>query len=405
MSQPPSQSPPPSVGTLYEIRWREVCPWLILVKALRVTLLVRVLLLALVGMLLTQWGWAGIDRLFSIDVVPASRLDDESLLLTKGVLSHSAPSSSIGRETLLLQRESGTFLHGWYWLTEPFLRLMDRGLGWQSVLDILLYGLWGIVVWGLFGGAIARIAAVYLTRGETLGVWVALRAAMTVWPGTTGAPVIVLLGGAAMAVPLVLLGLLLQMDLVAVLVGLLWGLVLAWGVMLAIVLLGFALGWPLMWACLGVERSDAFDAVSRCYAYVYQRPLQMAFYVAVATLFGFLGDAVVAVFTLASVTVSEWVLSWGMGGERAGELLTGGWQDSAVPLAARAIDGWTWAFMLILKSYPLACLWPMSVGIYLLLRRHVDATEMEEITLEEGEASAARLATLTTNESDEAEAE
>jgi len=368
------------VGTLYEIRWKEICPWLILVKALRVTLLVRVLLLALVGMLLTQWGWTGIDRLFSIDATAVHQFDSESLLLTQAVQSH-----MIERGALLLQREPGTFLHGWYWLTEPFLRLADRELDGRSLLRIALYGLWGIVVWALFGGAIARIAALYLARGEILGPLAALRASLTVWLGTAGAPLIVLVCAAAMAVPLVLLGLLLQMNFMAVLAGLLWVGVLAWGLMLAVVLIGFAFGWPLMWACLGVERSDAFDGVSRCYAYVYQKPLQMAFYVAVATLLGLVGDAVVALFVSTAITLSEWVLSWGTGAVRADKLLTTEWQASVAPLAARAINGWTWAFLLVIKSYPLACLWPMSVGIYLLLRRHVDATEMEEITLENDE--------------------
>jgi len=368
------------VGTLYEIRWSEICPWLILVKALRVTLLVRVLLLALVGMLLTQWGWTGIDRLFSIDAVAVHQFDSESLLLNQAVQSH-----TIQRGALLLQRESGTFLHGWYWLTEPFLRLADRGLTWNSSLGFTLRGLWGIAVWGLFGGAIARTAAMYLARGETLGPLIALREAIVLWPSTVGAPLIVLLAAAAMAVPLVLLGLLIQLNFMAVLVSLLWVFVLTFGFMLAIVLLGLAIGWPLMWACLGVERSDAFDGVSRCYAYVYQKPLQMAFYVAVATLLGLVGDAVVAAFVSTAITLSEWVLSWGTGVVRADQLLTTEWQASVAPLAARAINGWTWAFMLVIKSYPLACLWPMSVGIYLLLRRHVDATEMEEISLENDE--------------------
>ena len=57
MSQPP--------GTLYEIRWNEICPWLILVRALRVSLSIRVLAFAFVGVVLTQWGWAALDSLFS----------------------------------------------------------------------------------------------------------------------------------------------------------------------------------------------------------------------------------------------------------------------------------------------------------------------------------------------------
>jgi len=358
------------VGTLYEIRWSEICPWLILVRALRVTLLIRVLVLATLGLLLTQWGWAEMDGYFPIAQAASQELTEESLELTKIV---AAPA--IDHKSIFTPRVSWAFIQGCYWLTEPFHRLVDRGLTWNSSLGFTLRGLWGIAVWGLFGGAIARIAAMYLARGETLGPLIALREAIILWPSTVGAPLIVLLAAAAMAVPLVLLGLLMQLNFMAVLVGLLWVFVLTFGFMLAIVLLGLAIGWPLMWACLGVERSDAFDGVSRCYAYVYQKPLQLAFYILVATLLSLLGETVVNVFATASTTLAEWTISLGSGNERAAYLLDTDWQGTSSPL--RAIKGWKWGLGSLVAAYPLACLWPLSVGIYLLLRRHVDATEMD----------------------------
>jgi len=393
----PQQSLPHPDGVLHEIRWNEICPWLILVKALRVTLLIRVLVLATIGVMLTQWGDAAIDRFFS-----------EGTSLRRQTTKTAFASQFAQRDFELNQPEDDAFelvrpqssalWQGWQWVAKPFWLLANRELSWQSSLILLLHGFWTIVVWAVFGGAIARIAALYLTRGETLGPLVALRDAVTVWPSTSGAPLIVLLATIALAVPLVLLGTLLRLNSLAVIAGLLWCFVLAWGLMLAVVLVGLLVGWPLMWACLGVERSDAFDGVSRCYAYVYQRPLHLAFFVLVAMLLGFLGEAVVAFFAAATVTLSEETLSWGVGNARLAELLGVDGQNSGTLLATRAINGWKGGLESLVDTYRLACLWPMAVGIYLLLRRLVDATEMDEVTLSEVTLSADGAQSLPTRD-------
>ena len=374
MSDVSPKGPPQTGGTLHEIRWNEIFPWLILVKALRVTLMLRVLVLATIGVWLTNWGDTAIQAIFAGEMTSLERTivpANTSQFIQLYVVVEQPNGDSIVRP------QAGPLLQAWRWVTKPFRLLADRKLSWQSSLLMLTHGLWTIGVWGIFGGAIARIAALYLTREETLGPLVALRDAATVWPSTTGAPTIVLLVATAMAVPLVLLGFLLQWNTLALVAGLLWCLILAGGLVLAVVLAGLLVGWPLMWACLGVERSDAFDGVSRCYAYVYQRPLHLAFYVLVAALLAFFGNVVVYFFASATITASESALSWGAGNARLDELLNA---DSSL-LANRAVNGWKWGLMSLVAAYPLACLWPMAVGIYLLLRRQVDATEMDEVTL------------------------
>ena len=363
-----------SEGTLHTIRWNEICPWLILVKALRVTLMLRVLVLATVGVCLTNWGDIAIQTVFPGETTSLERTMVPAItgqfIQIYVVVDHSNGDFST-------RPQAGPLLQAWRWVTKPFRLLADRKLSWQSSLLMLTHGLWTIGVWGVFGGAIARIAALYLTREETLGPLVALRDATTLWPSTTGAPVIALFVAIGLALPLVLLGTLLRLNSLALVAGLLWGLELAGGLVLAVVLAGLLVGWPLMWACLGVERSDAFDGVSRCYAYVYQRPLHLAFYVLVAALLAFLGDAVVDFFASATITASETALSWGAGNTRLDELLNADTDQ----LANQAVNGWKWGLMSLVVAYPLACLWPMTVGIYLLLRRQVDATEMDEVTL------------------------
>ena len=70
-----------------------------------------------------------------------------------------------------------------------------------------------------------------------------------------------------------------------------------------------------------------------------------------------------------------------MGTNRATMLLTGDLESSPVPLATKLIDWWQWFVDTLVVSYPVANLWVMSVGIYLLLRRLIDETEMDEVEL------------------------
>lgn len=381
----PSQSSEPThtsgvlhaTGAVHEIRWSEIAPWLILAKALRVSLLIRVLVIAAVGVLLTQTGWWFIHESLTPELPAPAQLREQ--LPTLQLIENSENLV----DTFQPNRwQSGTLVSGWYWLTAPLLTLQDIGLTWQGTLSAVLMTLWSVVIWALLGGAICRIAAMYLARGELLGPIRAIRESLSVWLDTIGSPLIVLLATTALSVPLLLLGVLLRSNFAAEIVATGWCFALAWGFMLAVVLVGLMLGWPLMWACLSVERSDAFDGVSRCYAYVYQRPLQFGGLVLIAAMLGIVGDTVVTFFAATTVTLTEWTLSWGSGADRALQLFMGGLEAS--PVATRLISGWKWGAQTIATSFPIASLWTMSVGIYLLLRRQVDATELDEITLADG---------------------
>ncbi|MCA9230438.1 MAG: hypothetical protein KDA57_07295 [Planctomycetales bacterium] len=393
-------------GILYEVRWNEICPWLILVQALRVSVMVRVLGLAFVGVLLTQWGWAAIDGVFADHSAGLEELTDPAA----GPALEAATSISqvVARipdfEELAGHATSGPLVRAWSWLAQPFAQQTSREASWQRSLALSLSGIWTIAVWALWGGAITRISGVYLTRGETLGPLSALKAALAKWGATAGSPLIVLLGVGALAVPMVFDGILLRLDFLAMLAGFLWILVLGWGMLLALALLGLLVGWPLMWATLAVERTDAFDGVSRCYAYVYQRPLHLMFYVVVATALGYLGELVVNCFAVAAVVLSEWTISWGAGNLRTAELvttLTGDAQaelGTMLTIGGRSVQFWKWMLQAVAASFSVGYLWSASVGIYLLLRRQVDGIEMDEIAFEPGEMNPKALSELATDE-------
>ncbi|NOY30771.1 MAG: hypothetical protein GXP28_11565, partial [Planctomycetes bacterium] len=150
-----------------------------------------------------------------------------------------------------------------------------------------------------------------------------------------------------------------------------------------------------------VERTDAFDGVSRCYAYVSQRPLHLMFYVLVAITLGFLGNFLVQGIAYATVGLSEWTISWGLSSERTAELAGSAQAHLSAPadLGRTSIQFWKGMLQTLVASYSVGYLWSASVGIYLLLRRHIDSTEMDEIAFDESDLPKKGLPNLEPDES------
>jgi hypothetical protein len=421
-----------SPTVLTSVRWNELFPWLILVRAARVALMVRVIALAMVGVVLTQLGWAAIDRLV-LGLAPEAKLvrltdrqpprlwEPTNVLVLRGPLGSAAVETSVAAdgaglrrliadrlnpanlfEAVDARRYSGPAARGWAWAMQPFSRMVASE-GWRQWVGYLLAGLWAVAVWALFGGAISRIAALYLTRGETLGPLEALSSAGAKWLSTTGAPLFCLIVIGGLAAVLSIAGFMIRLDIFAVLIGLAWIKLILAGVAIAIVGIGLFVGWPLMWSTVAVERTDAFDGISRGYAYVYQRPLHLAFYLLAICILGLLAQAAVSIFTDASLKATFWAVERGAGTARLESLL-----DPSVVVDGQEVQGymawaggkairfWTLAALWIAASFPLAYLWPAATGAYLLLRRLIDSTEIGEAAFDDG-PPAGGLPTLVTD--------
>ena len=137
----------------------------------------------------------------------------------------------------------------------------------------------------MFGGAAARIAAVRLGRDEQVGLGDAVVFARGKWPSLMAAPLMPLLAITLVALPIWLLGLMMRLNLGVAIAGLGWVLVALFGLVMAVFGIGLLFGWPLMWSTIATEGSDAFDAVSRSYAYTFQRPLHYLAYAVLAGVF------------------------------------------------------------------------------------------------------------------------
>jgi hypothetical protein len=381
MSHPPA--------TIAAVRWLALAPWLILVRATRVSIMLRVLLLAVLGVLATEAGWWAVDRIMLEPDLesPLVRLADPPLIVQPGA---DVDVSAGNRFAMQLETQGGPLVRGWHWASQPVLQ-MFRADTWRAWLALLLEGLWTIAVWALVGGAIARISALYLTQGEAIGPLAALRSSAVRWPSTAGAPLLALMAMCLVALPLMFAGLLAWFDIFALLEAAMWFVALIFGVAVAIVAIGLALGWPLMISTVAVERTDAFDAISRGYAYVFQRPLHALFYVIVAGLLGIAAQTALTLVVDASLDATHWAFSVGAGDERSRELLTraidgeGSVFRSPEDAAARMIRFWDCGLAMFAAAFPMAFLWPAAVGIYLLLRRQIDSTDIAESKFDEGE--------------------
>jgi hypothetical protein len=187
-----------------------------------------------------------------------------------------------------------------------------------------------------------------------------------------------------------LVSVLLRLDIGVLLMAVVWPVVLFCGFVLAVLLVGFLFGWPLMWPTISAEGTDSFDALSRSYSYTYQRPVHYLFYAAVAGVLGALAWVVVIIFAKGVITYSYWAASWGSGVTRIKEIQDILAQTERMPgqswslfWGAQIIGFWTKIVVTVAVGFLFSYFWCATTYIYFLLRQAVDATEMDEVAVEE----------------------
>jgi hypothetical protein len=407
---------PNNAGPLREIAWQEVFPWLLLVRAFRVSIQVSQLLLAAAGVLLTIIGWWGLAQLFGgtgddslkvwlgpayyasspwneLDDWPwrptsaASDIDARSLVLQAAVENRLRGLWQLGPPQLG-RYPSDPFPGAWRQLGAPIRQLFDGDVGVTGLAFLLCACVWAAAVWALFGGAITRRAALQLGREENLSLKASLRYAAGKWRSYFAAPLLPLFGILCCALPIFVLGFLMWFDLGVLLAGIVWPLALLASFLMALLLLALLFGWPLMWPTISTEGTDSFDALSRSWSYVYHRPLHYLFYSAVVTMLGGLGWLLVTCFADWVVYLPLWAARWTTGGDRMREILRGA--DSLGTIGhwgANLIYFWNGCVRLLAIGFVYSYFWTASTAIYFLLRRDDDGTDLDDVHLDPAEAS------------------
>ncbi len=377
-----------AAGRPEAVDWQEAFPALRLLAALRLALKFRVLLLAAAGMVLTVAGWWVLGKAFG---------DTADELLIQDVQAGSVwpwewplaaePLAEVPLDyfaSLRLWVERSPLVAGWQRLSAPFERMFDPSITFTHFVYLLAAALWSLAVWSFFGGAITRQAAIDFARHENVSRRALVAHVLPRWGSYFAAPLFPLLGTFLLAVFLAAVGALMRWQVTLAVVGLLWVVVLVIGFLMAFLTVGLFFAWPLMWATISVEGTDAFGALSHAYSYVYQRPLRYLLYAVVAGLAGILGWYLAWLFAVWIVDMARWGTSWGAGSQLVAEIARGDDLGSGLAnLGGQAIRFWRGVLYLLAFAYGVSYLWVSTTVIYFLLRRTVDGAELDEIYLGE----------------------
>jgi hypothetical protein len=408
------------------IAWTRIFPWLSLLGCFRQSLRLRLMLLALLGVLATTVGWRLIGYAFS----GSDTLTESTVLHLYGDWPwERADSSELKFEVMAESREKVGDLEAVsravymppdmypgadaYW-TPSAVALMHNPLAhllsFRPVRQILAFGeifnpetkvveatyllcvlLWGLAVWAYVGGAITRIAAVAFARGEQISYNKSLDFARKKWASYFCGPAMPLVGVLLITLAMALFGLLIRIPYVGLLLGGLgWPAWMLGGFFIAVLVLGLVVAWPLMWATISAEGTDAFDALGRAYGYLFARPLRYLFYACFAAVLGCLGLIVVSALVNMILQTTAWATSWGSGDLAMDNLLS---RDGAEELAyadrwgAGLATFWTGCLAMVPVAYVYSFFWTAATIVYFLLRRDEDQTDMDEVYLDDEDQS------------------
>ena len=276
---------------------------------------------------------------------------------------------------------------------------------WQHCIYFILFGLICLVIWAIFGGAISRIAALHVARDEKISIKEALKFGVKKFPSFLFAPLIPLAIVAVLGLLVVVGNFALGnwgLGIGEVLSSALFFLSLIGGFVMALVAVGTVGGMDLMFPTIAVEGSDSFDAISRSFSYVYARPWRMAFYSLVALVYGVLCYLFVRFFAFLMLKLAHISVCWGVFAKGnsaqtdqfqtmwAGpslESLHGGFDWGACS-GIQAFGAWVigfWVYVVIgfVVAFLVSFFFSANTVIYYLLRKKVDATDADDVYVEE----------------------
>jgi hypothetical protein len=337
----------------------------------------RKLLLALAGVLVFAFGLAVLSRLpFASPPPTDQQLSPWLWVRFEPVL----PTLQAGREAepLLFFHRAARSLEGLLLLPQPIhdvvgpgSQVFRRGNTWSEVAWAWTRLLWALIVWAVFGGAIARIAALEIAGKGSPSLRESLRHSTRYLISSLGGPLLPIVGIGCFWIVAAGLGLVgLIPGIGPLLVGSLWFLPLICGAFLAVILIGIGVAWPLMYCTISTEGSDAFDALSRAYSYIFGRPwyalwiaLATAVYASIVTSFLFLASEY-------AVDLASWAVAGGMGDEK----VDAGMSPLPGTVAAHLVQFWMRGLGTLLVAYTYSYFWTAATIAYFLLRHAEDAT-------------------------------
>lgn len=422
---------------LRKIEYREVFPWVHLFRAFRIAIDVRKIILAslaLVVLALGNWAFQSLpfapeksegfprpwDEPLGYAFFAGAPVAEEWNVYPNSPVLFEFPTPI---ESLIADPRTTLWTIGTNWavvlrplspLIEPARVLFRSNDTWGEVAYAWTRLLWALVVWSLFAGAVTRMAAIQFARNESVSMASAVWFSGRKFLSYLSAPLLPVGGIIACWLLCVLTGLVGRIPSVGeAVVGFLGLIPLVFGLLIVLLLLGVAAGWPLMLATISAEGTDAFDGFSRSYSYVYSRPWHYLWLAVVMLAYG--SAAIFFVWMMVSLTASltQWGVGAGMEASEAERLFqaapsmlelspevalplpedhtypepaavppvqnAGAAPEQNLPLATRFMGVWLAILGLLVNGFVYSYFWSAVTIIYFLLRRSDDATNLDEV--------------------------
>ncbi|MEW4487146.1 hypothetical protein AB1L42_03645 [Thalassoglobus sp. JC818] len=387
-------------------------PWLRIFRSARFAVDYQILLTALIAVLLWSIGLSASHRIFS-KTAPEQIFEAVSEETDQAEVSISleeeidAEVAQLESETSLVETRrylnglfvSGDELHpieemrGDSKFVSPLFPVTTvTGSSLRFLRHASLQGfvelIFGLSICAFFGGAISRMAAREFTANRR---WVArdMKFAGGQFPMAICAPLIPALGLMFFWGIGWFSGLLGRIPYIGE-----WGVALAWiplivvGLLMAVILIGLLVGWPLMFVSSSVERNDSFDAFSRTFSYLWNRPWYAVFLIVLTLTIGWVSLAVVywateftLLMTLRSVGAGLGFESTLTGWESLTELSQSSLSENPNAPSQHVLRFCSGIVAMIPVAYAFSFFWSSATVIYFLLRRYEDGTPLDVIDL------------------------
>lgn len=408
--------------TIRAVDFRAVFPFLHLFRAFRVAIHPSKLLLALAMILLVYGVGRGMDRLWPrehsygpqpeyLQVLPERAGSALITTVKSGPFDvfmrhqltqlHLVSLSAINLDLGGVSRD-GTPSTG---VIGGLYSFAFVGPGWgfrQHPVFSTLFGAVLLLAWSLFGGAIARIAAVHVARDEKISVRSALRFSTGKLLSFLCAPVILALFIGFLGLVIAVANLVFYVPFAGpIAAGAMFVFVLAAAFVMTLALFGTVGGSGLMYPTIAVEGSDSFDAISRSFSYFFARPWLLLGYTLVSLVYGAITYWFVKLFLFVMLVLMRTFQMWMLTDSREADYVlffpapdpfslsySVPWDrmDSVgLKIGAGLVSFWYYLLVGLLGAYAVSFYFSASTIIYTLLRRDVDATELEDVYLEEGD--------------------
>lgn len=349
-------------------------PGLRILSAIRLAFDFKKVMIAAAGLVLLEAGWSVFDWLLpqSADVTPEVFWTTESARFRPpGLAWPNYPSALLNAQ----------LLEPVWVLITPLSALVNPASDWARMFHGLLGLLWLVLVWGICGGAIARIALLQIAKQQQMAITAAFRFAVRFAASFCLAPFCPLLGILFCALLAAPFGALYRVPVVGPsLGGVLLFIPLVLGLVMTLLAAGMIAGWPLFHASVAAGADDALDALSRTLSYVSQRLGALCVLLIPIALQAIVGMALVNLIAVGVIQLTAWSLSLTAPSDLVVPLFLEG-RPAGGAVAWQAHAFWIGFVRLLARGWIYSFTWSAAALLYLWLRNDVDSLPWTEVDL------------------------